>query len=123
MNQTAALSIGILVLIGWLAYLFLEWQRRKDDHEERAKLIDAQNISELLDWLHHRERLRALSRGVVLLGWFVPTLSIAAASWVTPRVIEMPGIVIAVWISAATAALGSTICATVVLGWIRTLSK
>lgn len=123
MNPTAALSIGILVLIGWLAHLFLEWHRRKDDHEERSKLIDAQHTSELLDWLHHRERLRALSRGVILLGWFVPMLSIAAACWVTPRVVETSGIVMTVWISAAVAALGSTICATVVLGWIRSLSK
>lgn len=88
---------------------------RKLTNAERLQMIEAGQSSELIksfDGQASRNRFLAVA---LALGGFVPCAAIGGATWVTIRTDDQFAICLVAWICAVTAALVSTICATIIV--------
>ncbi len=88
---------------------------RRLTNAERLQLIEAGQSSELLksfDGQASRNRFLAVA---LALGLIVPSAAIGGATWVTIRTQDQFAICLVAWICGVTAAVVSTICATIIV--------
>ena len=120
-TQHKPVIAGMIVLVCFLIwsclFILLRYLSayRKLTNAERLQMIEAGQSGELLKSFEGQASRNRFLAVALALGFFVPFAAIGGATWVTIETQDQFAICLVAWICAVTAALVSTICATIIV--------